>query len=118
VKKLSGKQVAQAGKIAVVGDRELVLGYRILGVEDAFVATKEDGQKTLMDLFNSNGYGLIVAGDEVRKALSSAAREKLDSSIIPLVVFMPPVDSAVPQEESLSKLARRVLGVDIKGSAQ
>ncbi|MDG7013905.1 MAG: hypothetical protein JRN11_00685 [Nitrososphaerota archaeon] len=115
---MSGKQTVQPGKIAVVGDRELVLGYRILGVEDAFVATKEDAQKTLMDLFNSNGYVLIVVGNEVRKALSPAAREKLDSSIIPLVVFMPPVGSAAPQEESLSKLARRVLGVDIRGSAQ
>ncbi|MDG6914700.1 MAG: hypothetical protein JRN58_01195 [Nitrososphaerota archaeon] len=115
---MSGRQAAQSGKIAVVGDRELVLGYRLLGVEDAFIANKDDAQKTLMDLFNSNGYGLIIAGSEVRKALSSAARERLDSSIIPLVVFMPPVDSAAPQEESLSKLARRVLGVDIKGNAQ
>lgn len=114
---MSGRQAAVSGKIAVVGDRELVLGYRLLGVEDAFIATKDDAQKTLMDLFNSSGYGLIVAGNAVRSALSQVARDKLDSSIIPLVVFMPPVDAAAPQEESLSKLARRVLGVDIKVSA-
>ena len=114
---MSGRQVTQSGKIAVVGDRELVLGYRLLGVEDAFIATRADAQKVLMDLFNSNGYGLIVAGDEVRKALSAAAREKLESSIIPLVVFMPPTDAAAPQEESLARLARRVLGVDLKVSA-
>ncbi|MDG6914150.1 MAG: hypothetical protein JRN34_01445 [Nitrososphaerota archaeon] len=115
---MSGKQAAQSGKIAVVGGRELVLGYRLLGVEDAFITTKEDAQKTLMDLFNSEGYGLIVAGDEVRSSLSAAARERFESSIIPLVVFMPPTDSAESQGESLSKLARRVLGVDIRGSAQ
>jgi V/A-type H+/Na+-transporting ATPase subunit F len=114
---LSGKSIAHSGKIAVVGDRELVLGYRLLGVEDAFVARREDSQKVLMDLFNSNDFGLIVAGDEVRKSLSHAAREKLEASIVPLVVFMPPLDSAAPAEESLSKLARRVLGVDLKVSA-
>jgi V/A-type H+-transporting ATPase subunit F len=114
---LSGKIAAHSGKIAVVGDRELVLGYRLLGVEDASVVGKEDSQKVLMDLFNSNEFGLIVAGDEVRKTISHAAREKLEASIIPLVVFMPPLDSAAPAEESLSKLARRVLGVDIKVSA-
>jgi V/A-type H+/Na+-transporting ATPase subunit F len=114
---LSGKLTAHSGRIAVVGDRELVLGYRLLGVEDTFVAGKEDSQKVVMDLFNSNDFGLIVAGDEVRKSLSFASREKLESSIIPLVVFMPPLDSAAPAEESLSKLARRVLGVDIKVSA-
>ena len=111
---MSGRQTAQSGRIAVVGERELVLGYRLLGVEDAFITGREDSQKVLLDLFNSNNYGLIVAGNDVRKALSSAARDKLESSIIPLVVFMPPLDSAAPAEESLSKLARRVLGVDLK----
>jgi V/A-type H+/Na+-transporting ATPase subunit F len=114
---LSGKLTAHSGKIAVVGDRELVLGYRLLGVEDAFIARREDSQKVLMDLFNSNEYGLIVAGDEVRKGLSVSARDKLEASIVPLVVFMPPLDSAAPAEESLSRLARRVLGVDLKVSA-
>jgi V/A-type H+/Na+-transporting ATPase subunit F len=115
---MSGKTNAQSGKIAVVGDRELVLGYRLLGVEDAYITSKEDSQKVIMDLFNSNNHGLIIAGDEVRKALSTSAREKLESSIIPLVVFMPPINSAVGQEESLALLARRVLGVDIKVSAR
>lgn len=114
---MSGRITAQSGKIAVVGDRELVLGYRLLGVEDAFITAKEDAQKIVMDLFNSNNYGLIIAGNEVRKALSLSAREKLESSIIPLVVFMPPINSAAVQEESLAILARRVLGVDLKVSS-
>ena len=114
---MSGRLIAQSGKIAVVGDRELVLGYRLLGVEAAFIANRENAQKTLLELFDSNSYGLIIAGNEVRKALSTAAREKLEASIVPLVVFMPAIDSAAPQEESLAKLARRVLGVDLKVSA-
>ena len=114
---MSGRTTAQSGKIAVVGDRELVLGYRLLGVEDAYITTREDAQRVIMDLFNANNHGLIIAGNDVRKALSSSAREKLESSIIPLVVFMPPIDSAVGQEESLAILARRVLGVDLKVSA-
>lgn len=111
---MSGRSVAQSGKIAVVGDRELVLGYRLLGVEDAFIVGKDDAQKTLMDLFNSNNYGLIIVSASVRKALANAAREKLESSIIPLVIFMPSLDSKETEEESLSLLARRVLGVDLK----
>jgi len=114
---MSGRQAAQSGRIAVVGDRELVLGYRLLGVEETHIASRQEGQKMLMELFNSGNYGLIVAGDEVRKSLSLAARDKLESSIIPLVVFMPPIDTALPQEESLARLARRVLGVDLKVSS-
>ena len=114
---MSGRVTAQSGKIAVVGDRELVLGYRLLGVEDAFITSREDAQKVLLDLLNSSNYGLIIASNEVRKALSASAREKIESSIIPLVFFMPPLDSAAKDEESLALLARRVLGVDLKVSA-
>ena len=114
---MSSRTVAQSGKIAVVGERELVLGYRLLGVEDAFIASGSEGQKTVMDLFNSNNYGLIIVGSGVRAALSAANKDKLESSIIPLVVFMPSLNSQ-DTEESLSLLARRVLGVDIKVKSQ
>ncbi len=113
---MSGRQVSQSGKIAVVGDRELVVGYRLLGVEDAFIAVSEDSQKVLMDLFNSGEYGLIIVGSEVRKSLSMASRDKLEASIVPLVVFMPAIGSQ-ESEESLFTLAKRVLGVDLKVNA-
>jgi len=103
------------GKIAVVGERELVLGYRLLGVEDTFIVSKEDAQKVLLDLFNSGEYGLIIASDGVKRSLSIANREKIESSIVPLVVFMPSLTSQ-QEEESLAALARRVLGVDLKVS--
>jgi len=114
---MSTKATSQSGKIAVVGERELVLGYRLLGVEDAFIVGKEDAVKVVMDLFNSEEYGLIIVGSEARKVLSSSLRDKLESSIIPLVVFMPSLDSQA-SEESISLLARRVLGVDLKASAK
>ncbi|HVB12798.1 MAG TPA: V-type ATP synthase subunit F [Nitrososphaerales archaeon] len=110
---MSSKLAAQSGRIAVVGERELVVGYRLLGVQDAFITGKDDSQKVLMELFNSNKYGLIIVGSAVRAVISAATRDKLESSIIPLVVFMPSFDSQ-GSEESLSKLARRVLGVDLK----
>jgi V/A-type H+/Na+-transporting ATPase subunit F len=113
---LSVRQAPQSGKIAVVGDRELVVGYRLLGVEDAFITGKDDSQKVVMDLFNSGKYGLIIVGSGVKKTLSVQSRDKLESSIIPLVVFMPAIGSE-ESVESLSILAKRVLGVDLKVNA-
>jgi V/A-type H+/Na+-transporting ATPase subunit F len=110
---LSARTAAQVGKIAVVGEKELVLGYRLLGVEDALAVSRAEAQKSVMELFNSGKYNLIIVGNEARKGLSGATMEKLESSIVPLVVFMPSTDAEVA-EESLSKLAKRVLGVDIK----
>jgi len=110
---LSSRTAAQVGKIAVVGEKELVLGYRLLGVEDAIAVSRADSQKTVMELFNSGKFNLIIVGNEARKGLSAATLDKLESSIVPLVVFMPSTDAQVA-EESLSRLAKRVLGVDIK----
>jgi V/A-type H+-transporting ATPase subunit F len=101
------------GKVAVVGEKELVLGYRLLGVEDAVPVTRAEAQKTVMDLFNAGKFNLIIVGNEARKGLSPATMDRLESSIVPLVVFMPSTDAEVA-EESLSRLAKRVLGVDIK----
>lgn len=112
---MSARAATQSGRIAVVGERELVLGYRLLGVQDAFEAGKEEAQKTVMDLFNSDEYALIIVGSQAKSGLSTLTREKLESSITPLVVFMPSLTSQV-EEESLSLLARRVLGVDLKVS--
>lgn len=115
---MSSRSTEQSGKIAVVGARELVLGYRLLGVEDTVVAEDQSAQKVVLDLFNSNKHGLIIVGNEVRKTLSRSARERLESSVIPLVVFMPSLTAKEAEEESLSLLARRVLGVDLKMSAK
>ena len=112
---MSARTVTQSGRIAVVGERELVLGYRLLGVQDAFQVTREEAQKTVMDLFASNEYALIIIGSQARSGLSASNREKLESSISPLVVFLPSLQSQA-EEESLSLLARRVLGVDLKVS--
>ncbi|MFQ5920399.1 MAG: V-type ATP synthase subunit F [Nitrososphaerales archaeon] len=103
------------GRIAVVGDRELVIGYRLLGIDDTHITAKEDAAQIMQKLFYSNEFGLIVASQSVREALSLAFRAKVEASIEPLVIFMPSLGEGV-KEESISDLARRVLGVDIKMS--
>ncbi len=101
------------GRIAVVGDRELVIGYRLLGIDDTYVANAEEAAQVMQKLFYSNEFSLIVASKSVRSALSQAFRAKVQASIEPLVIFMPSLQEDV-KEESISDLARRVLGVDIK----
>lgn len=101
------------GRIAVVGDRELVIGYSLLGIDDTFIAEGEEAVQVMQKLFYSNDFGFIVASQSVRAALSPAFKTKVDAAIEPLVIFMPSLREGV-KEESISDLARRVLGVDIK----
>jgi len=99
------------GNIAVVGERELVIGYRMLGVEDTYIVSKENASKIIQDLINSGKYSLIIISGEIRKMLHQSFVEKLESLLIPLVVFLP--STKEEEEEPLAELAKRILGVDI-----
>lgn len=112
---MSTQKTQSSGKIAVVGERELVIGYRLLGMEDTFVASGEEASKTIQDLYNSGGFSLIIASDAVRNTLPAIFRKKIEASIEPLVLFMPAMEGNI-QEESIAALAKRVLGISIPTS--
>lgn len=110
---LAKPKTMRTGRIAVVGERELTIGYRLLGIDDTYIAAGEEAVQVMQKLFYSDEFGLIVASQSVRDTLSPAFRAKVEASIEPLVIFMPSLVEGV-KEESISDLARRVLGVDIK----
>ena len=112
---MSKQETESSGRIAVIGERELVIGYRLLGIDDTFIVSKEDANKTLQELFSSGKFGLIIVSEFVRNLLPSTFRSKIDASIEPLVLFMPALQGNI-QEESISVLAKRVLGISIQGS--
>jgi V/A-type H+-transporting ATPase subunit F len=102
-------------KIAVLGERELVMGYRLLGIDDTFAMSTDyiEVNKTLQRLMSSKEFALIIASDSVRNALSEGFRESVETSIEPLVLFLPAFQGNI-EEESISSLAKRVLGISIK----
>ncbi len=112
---MSKQKTESSGRIAVIGERELIIGYRLLGIDDTFIVSKDDANKTLQDLFSSGKFGLIIASEFVRNLLPSILKIKIEASIEPLVLFMPSLQGNI-QEESISVLAKRVLGVSIQGS--
>ena len=112
---MSKQKTESTGRIVIVGDRELVIGYRLIGIDDTFIVGKEDASKTMQDLFSSGDFGLIIASESVRSVLPVAFKSKVEESIEPLVLFMPPLQENI-QEESIAALAKRVLGISIQTS--
>ncbi len=104
----------KVGNIAVVAEREIVLGFRLIGVEHSFIAEKEDGVRTLNDLLNQKKFSLIMVSESIKPFMDSRTRRFTETSTDPVVVFIP-----VPggeDLESVNELAKRVLGVDIGGA--
>ena len=112
---MSKQQSESSGKIAVVGERELAIGYNLLGIEDTFITSGEEASKTIQDLFTSGKYSLIIVSDVIRSTLPTIFKKRIEGSIEPLVIFMPALQGNI-QEESIAVLAKRVLGISIPSS--
>lgn len=110
---MSKQKSETSGRIAIVGERELVIGYQLLGIEDTFIVTGEDANKKIQELFSSDEFSLIIASESVRNALPLTFRTRVEASIEPLVLFMPSLQGNI-KEESISVLAKRVLGINIQ----
>ena len=110
---MSKQKSETSGRIAIVGERELVIGYQLLGIEDTFIVTGEDANKKIQELFSSDEFSLIIASESVRNALPFTFRTRIEASIEPLVLFMPSLQGNI-KEESISVLAKRVLGINIQ----
>nr|AIF22210.1 hypothetical protein [uncultured marine thaumarchaeote SAT1000_08_G06] len=39
---ISKQKADTSGRLAVVGDRELVIGYRLIGIDDTFIVSDEE----------------------------------------------------------------------------
>ncbi len=105
------QSTTSGGGIAVIGERELVMGYRLLGIEDTFIVeNNSDASNQMEDLFSSQKFKMIIASQFIRDSLTPLLKTKIESSIEPLVIFMPSLQGSI-QEESIASLAKRVLGI-------
>ena len=108
------KSESDGGAIAIIGERELVMGYRLLGIDDTYIVNQADeALKTMESIFFSRKFNLIIASQFVSASLPHLFRTRVEASIEPLVLFMPSLKGNV-QEESIATLAKRVLGISIK----
>ncbi len=113
----SKEKIDPSGRLAIIGDRELVIGYRLIGIDDTFIVDDEDTSKKIQELYSSGEFGLIIASDSVRASLSSKYLSEIEESIEPLVLFLPSQKETTEQsEESISALAKRILGIKIEVS--
>lgn len=96
----------------VLGERELVIGFRLIGFRDVVEVTPATAAAEFKRAIESEAFSLVVASQSVAKALTESQRQHAEASLRPLVVFVPAPDGAY-EIESISALAKRVLGVSL-----
>jgi V/A-type H+/Na+-transporting ATPase subunit F len=99
-------------RTVVLGERELAIGFRLVGLSDVIEVTPETSAHEFQKIMADAGVSLLIASESIRPQLSEAQRMHADSSLRPLVVFVPSPTGEY-EVESLAALAKRVLGVSL-----
>ncbi len=99
-------------KIAVIGERELVLGFKLIGIHDVYISSGKDAITKFAELLNGKQYNLIMLSESLRGEMDSNLLRLASTSLKPIVIFIP-VPGSGARQESVESLAKRILGVDI-----
>ena len=116
IERISKQKIDNTGRLAIVGERELVIGYRLIGIDDTFIVNDDEASKKIQELYSSGEFGLIIASNSVRATIPSKFLSEIEASIEPLVLFMPSLKETGKDEESIAALAKRILGINIEVS--
>ena len=103
---------ALPGRTVVLGERELAIGFRLIGLKDVVEVTAETAVDEFQKAITNERFSLLIASQSIRPRLSETQRAHADASLRPLVVFVP-TPSGEYEVESISALAKRVLGVTL-----
>ena len=105
-----------AGRTVVLGERELAIGFRLVGLRDVVEVTPQSAQAEFQKAMTSGSYSLVIASQSIRPTLTEGQRAHADASLAPLVVFVP-TPTGEYEIEGIDKLAKRVLGVSLAVSS-
>ncbi len=100
-------------KIAVIGERELALGFKLIGVKDVFMEEGEEAVSKFEGLLASKDYNLVMLSENLRPLMDSNLLRLAETSLRPIVIFIP-IPGSGAKQESVETLAKRVLGIDIQ----
>jgi len=112
-------------KYRMIGERELVLGFALVGVEGTVASTKEEA----FDAFNrATGRGNLLSGgtpvseerpmvliltEEVHSMLEEDVRDWQMAGDYPLIVVIPGLHGHLPGQKTLTESIREAIGIRV-----
>lgn len=98
-------------KIIVLGDRDLVAGFKLVGVKDAIVCTPEDADSKLNELLQRNDAGIVIFQDEFYNNLTHKTKKLIETIPKPVVVSVGVKGAS--STENLQAMIKRAIGISL-----
>jgi len=100
-------------KIMVIADAPLVTGFRLAGLEDCVLATKDGFQGALEDALGKPEYGILIVNEVMLGSIDWRLKKKLDGLAYPVIIPMPDVSGESGEGDEIRALIKRALGFDL-----
>jgi len=97
-------------KVAVIGDPEFNIGFRLVGIRDIYdVTSDEELVNAVENVLNRDDVGIVIIKYEDLKKLPAMLRRRIDERVEPTFVAVGGMGSV----EELRDRIRKALGVDL-----
>jgi V/A-type H+-transporting ATPase subunit F len=101
-------------KIAIIGDRDSVVGFRMVGVNESIVPkNSHETRQALLNYFRDPQMGLIIITEPLATEVEDTILE-LSEAPVPVILLIPDRQGSTGAYESvLKELVRRAVGIEI-----
>jgi vacuolar-type H+-ATPase subunit F/Vma7 len=96
----------------VIGDNDMVVGFRLVGVEGTEANTPEEAKNALEKVLDRNDVAIVIISQQfssqpqLREAIDNVRRDR----VTPMIVEVPP-SRGKPSEINMSEVISKTLGV-------
>jgi V/A-type H+-transporting ATPase subunit F len=100
-------------KFYVIGDKQTVLGFRLVGIEGTVAAEREDTLAALDDAVIRKDIGIVL----ITEPLAGKVRDEVDARLygigFPLVLEIPDATGPSPERPEIEEVVRRAIGISV-----
>ena len=96
-------------EIAVVGNSDFVIGFRLAGIRKIFDTTSSDIESKIQDVLNDKSVAILVVHNNDLRMLSPHMKQTLDDSVEPTVIAI----GGKGESTNLRDKIKQAVGVDL-----
>ena len=96
-------------EIAVVGNSDFAIGFRLAGIRKTYDVTSIDIESKIQSVLNDKNVAILIVHDDDLRMLSPQIRQTLDDSVEPTVIAI----GGKGESTNLRDKIKQAVGVDL-----
>jgi V/A-type H+-transporting ATPase subunit F len=100
-------------KFYAIGDRQTILGFRLVGIAGTEVTGRDDALEALNEAINMSGIGIILITETVAGQIRDEVDARLYGMGFPLVLEIPDSKGPSPDRPPIEDIVRKAIGISI-----